>query len=181
MRLFIGVHLPYEVRCELRRLQKSLMSLEAIIGNYPAISVMHLTLKFIGDVQQRRVDEIRHALQSLSCHSMSACLTQLMTFGDPQFPSVIYVGLDCPPLRQLVERIEWLMEKFCEHDDRKFNGHLTVARVKRTLDSTMLRVWLETAVKPICFNIDHVVLVQSVLSSQGPVHTDIEQYPLITS
>ena len=140
---------------------------------------MHMTLKFIGNVPEEKIAGIRQLLRGVVAKSMQAQLKLLKAFGDPRWPKVLYVDIDCPQLHSLVRRFDEVLKDFCAPEEREFKSHATIARVKKTLDSDRLLKLLDaTYVNPIAFPIDHFSLMKSELTSDGPIHTIVEQYEL---
>jgi 2'-5' RNA ligase len=180
VRLFIAVELPHDVKHELCRLQKNFQQKHLVVGTYPKSDAMHLTLKFIGGIPQEKVAEIQNKLRGIKFRSLAARLTQLMLFGNPRYPKVLYVDVDCPGLVELVHMLDDALVEFCAPEEREFKSHLTIVRVKQTLDSeALLALMDEMYVNPIGFTIDHFSLMQSELSGDGPQHATIERYGLI--
>ena len=178
-RLFVAVELPNDVKQELLRLEKIFQDSSLLIGNYPQSDAMHMTLKFIGNVPEEKITGIRQLLRGVVAKSMKAQLKLLKAFGNPRWPKVLYVDVDCPQLYSLVLRFDEVLTDFCAPEEREFKSHVTIARVKQTLDSDgLLKLLHATYVSPIVFSIDHFSLMKSELTSDGPIHTIVERYEL---
>ena len=65
MRAFIAVELPDEIREALGAVQQDLRHLTSTVRWVPADSI-HITLKFIGEIPDKRVDDIDTALTGLT-------------------------------------------------------------------------------------------------------------------
>jgi len=177
IRLFIAVELPSYIKEEIMRLQKNLMGKRVLIGTYPKPDAMHLTLKFIGDVEQNEIPLIQQALRSVEGIRMHARITNLMFFGNFRFPKVVYVALECPDLQELVDAIDHALQELCAPEERNFKPHITLARVKEIIDYQACMDWIEnTRVEPLSFDIESFVLMQSKRNSFGPIHILIERY-----
>ena len=180
VRLFIAVEIPSEVKQELTRLQEIVQKSNILEGTYPKQEAMHLTLKFVGDLQIDRVAVIQEALRSIRYKNIAAQLSVLSLFGNPRMPKVIYVDVECPQLVDLVGELDSCLKDCCKPEEREFKSHLTVVRVRKTLDSDgILKMLGQTDVKHLVFTVDHFNLMQSKLNSDGPMHTVIERYNLI--
>ena len=69
---------------------------------------LHVTLFFLGDTPANLVDKIKHAVESSVQNTVpfELSLRGMGTFGDPNNPRVIWVGIDsCPPLIHLVVQL----------------------------------------------------------------------------
>jgi 2'-5' RNA ligase len=177
VRLFIAVELPDYIQEEIVRLQKSLMDRNVIRGAYPKAEAMHLTLKFIGDVNGSSIPLIRQVLRAVKSGYMHARMAKLMFFGDPRFPKVIYVAIDCPGLGEFVRGINRALDGLCAVQEREFKPHITLVRVQEIIDYQACMDWIEDArVERLSFPIESFVLMQSRLDSSGPIHIPIERY-----
>ena len=153
------------------------MEKRVLIGNYPKSDVMHLTLKFIGNVERNEIPMIQQALCSVKSMRMHARLTSLMFFGNFRFPKVVYVALECPELQKLVDAIDHSLQELCVSEERNFKPHITLARVKEMIDYQACMDWIEnTRVEPLSFDIESFVLMQSKRNSSGPIRMPIERY-----
>jgi len=177
IRLFIAVELPSYIKEEVIRLQKNLMDKRVLIGNYPKPDAMHLTLKFIGNVERNKIPLIQQALRSVENTCMNIRIMSLMFFGNFRFPKVVYVALDCPELQELVDAIDNNLKELCVSEERDFKPHITITRVKEMIDYQTFVDWIEnTRVEPLSFDIESFVLMQSKLNSSGPIYMPIERY-----
>jgi 2'-5' RNA ligase len=179
VRLFIAVELSHSIKHELSRIEKIFKKSSVVIGNYPQDAAMHLTLKFIGDEPPEKISTIQSCLRDITGQSMQAQLALLGVFGDPRYPKVLYIDVECPLLQEFVRRLDEALKDLCKPEERKFKGHLTIARVKQTLDSEgLLELLGKTYVNPLSFVIDHFILMKSELTSNCPIYTMVERYNL---
>jgi 2'-5' RNA ligase len=107
VRLFLAIELPDDVRNHL------LVARERLETGLPKIAYtkpanLHLTLKFLGEVEKKRVDAIVESLSKISTQRMD-----LRAFGIDCFPArgpirIVTAAMNgtLPPLRALVENIE---------------------------------------------------------------------------
>lgn len=136
-------------------------------------SLLHLTLKFIGNVEKRRLEEVKKAfLGGMGRFSSISFKTQqIMLFPSPSQPRLVAVAIqDNPQLNSAFRFFDSAFADFgVECDKRPFRPHITVARS---------RYWERETVKPSCFSlvepITSISLVQSQLTPQGPVYTILE-------
>jgi 2'-5' RNA ligase len=176
MRLFIAIDLPDEVRDYLYDFQKVVGRDDAKI-NWVAKKNLHLTVKFLGEIDESRLEEVKNSLRAIKFKSFEVTLCKFGAFPDFKFPNVLWVGLkpeqDIVKLAQLVDSETLLFSSA----DTKFKAHLTIGRVKSIKFKDKFTKKLESiSVKEIPFKIDKFSLYKSTLTSQGPQYQVVESY-----
>lgn len=168
MRLFIAFDVISE---EIERL-RTLFSIEGVKlaeGN-------HLTLKFLGGVDEALVPKIQEALRSIRFERIDARLDGLGTFPNTNFVRVVWVGLKPEEkILELKKKIDGaLLQYFPE--DKDFKAHVTIGRVKDVSVKDVVLEKLKERVKPETVLIDCFKLYRSELKRGGPVYTVVEVY-----
>ncbi|MGH7266650.1 MAG: RNA 2',3'-cyclic phosphodiesterase, partial [Candidatus Rokuibacteriota bacterium] len=132
LRAFVAITLP-------PALQRSLESEAAPLGHViPGVSWvqatnLHMTLKFLGDVEETRVETIATGLTSAAAQVEAFDLTirGLGAFPTLARPQVIWAGASGPRLGALVESIERALEPLgFPRETRPFSAHITLGRVR---------------------------------------------------
>lgn len=178
-RLFIASELPNEVKQEMVRIQDYFKKNGLFEGRYQDLKAMHLTLKFLGDVPIKQIPAIQEALRIIRMGPLMMGLDDIHFFGAPQFMQVLFVNLICPELPELVRALDAVLHDFVTPEEREYVAHLTIARVKKVLNSERLQEAIaQCQVNQLQFTVDSFALKSSILSSDGPEHTDIERYSL---
>ncbi|MGD9345548.1 MAG: RNA 2',3'-cyclic phosphodiesterase [Candidatus Aminicenantes bacterium] len=96
---------------------------------------MHLTLKFIGEITENQVEEIRTVLMDLSANHERFFLKLKGTGTFPprsKYPRIVWVGIEeSQELVSVQHDVESLLEKVSiSRENRRFFPHLTLGRVK---------------------------------------------------
>ena len=181
MRVFIAVSVPNAIRGAIARAQEELrraVSDDEIRWAKP--EQFHLTLKFLGNVDDSRVDELKDAVRKVSegFASLSLRAAGIGFFPQGRSPRVVWAGVDESNnrLESLWKALESAMRPFNnEKAEQNFNGHITLARVGR-----LPRAHAEALVKAANrfekmtfgeWTAGHVELMRSELSPQGARHT----------
>ncbi len=127
MRLFVGIALPASVTDRLAGLASGLPN-----ARWVAAENQHLTLRFIGEVDGGAMRDIATALAQVHGPPLSLALDGLGVFGSLRNARTLWAGVTpCPALDALQARIETaLVAMGLEPEHRKFNAHVTVARLK---------------------------------------------------
>lgn len=144
----------------------------------------HLTLKFLGDVEEPRIASIRGALREALGGTLSFRVTArgLGVFPDPRRPRVLWVGLAAPELTRVAGHVEHGLEALgFEKAMAPFRPHVTIGRWRRaepggvSVREELLR-WRDHDFGE--FVIDAVTLVRSTLRPAGAVYDPLEVFPL---
>lgn len=148
---------------------------------------LHLTLKFLGGVEQERVDAIVQAVECrlLDRSPFKMSLRGLGTFPDERAPKVLWLGVDQGKrdLMELSKRIESALYPIgFAADLRAFHPHLTLARIKSLsgIEAMMSVVESHRKAEPGGeARVDHISLYKSELLPKGPVHTVLHRWAFL--
>lgn len=175
-RLFVAIDLPESIREQLSTLCCGLPGARWVNPEH-----MHLTLRFIGEVDGREFKLVREALGELLCDPFFMQLEGIGFFPPRGNPRVVWAGI--PANQQLVQlrnRIESaLVRTGFEPEGRKFSPHITLARLKNT-PSSRIGAYLahNSFFATEKFLVNEFLLYSSVLNTKGAKHYIEEAYPL---
>jgi RNA 2',3'-cyclic 3'-phosphodiesterase len=183
IRAFIAVEIDPQV---IGRISSAIDQLRSqIFGvRWAAAENFHLTLRFLGDVEEARIDAIGAALED-HLHlfpRFSINAKGLGVFPDMRRPRVLWVGLAASELASLVSELQSTLERFgFAAETRSFTPHLTIGRwrqIDRAPKSLgpSLESWKDYPFG--ATNVDEVILFQSLLNSKGAVHTRLRTVTL---
>ena len=146
LRLFVAIELPQTWLDALEQLQERMRVALAADPGTKALRLrwvrpegVHLTLKFIGSVQESRIEVVKQQLASAVPEppGIELRLGRAGTFSDRRAPRVLWCALETSQrerLTQLAERIEtWLEAAGIPRERRAFAPHLTLARLPEQL------------------------------------------------
>ena len=176
MRLFVAIDLSEAVKEQLAMISCGLPG-----ARWVKQDLLHLTLRFIGDVDGAVFKDIRDDLAEVSCEPFSIRLQGVGFFPPRKKPRVVWVGLEKNEhLVQLRNRVESVLVGLgLEPEGRKFAPHITLARLNKTPVSRVGR-FLEQHSLFITppFQVNAFRLYSSVLNSKGAKHYVEQEYPL---
>ncbi len=180
MRLFIAIELPEDLKQAIAKVQGQLKAAGAS-ANWTRPGGIHLTLKFLGEVEEAKVGGITEALES-ACRGTAPLLLDIAgagAFPNVKSPRVLWLGVrgDTERLATLQTAIEDAMERLgFEREERKFSPHLTLARIKfpKPRDNWAAMVDGIRDVNLGSFTAGHVSLMQSELRRDGAVYTELK-------
>ena len=146
MRLFVALEIPAAVRDNLAALINDLRAADASSSRNKARWVrpenLHVTLKFIGNVDAGKIDPIRDALAEVcSGSAVELHFRGMGFFPNEKRPRVLWAGIEgSPNLAPLAASIDARLEKLgIPRETREFSPHLTLARFDPPSISETLR------------------------------------------
>jgi len=180
MRLFIALDIPEEVKRKVEEIQGKLKKAEADV-KWVEPQNLHFTLKFLGEVPEERVEEVKAAVKrAISGFSpFKLELKGVGYFGSKSFLRVIWISGKSQEAVKLMERLEEELKSF-RPEEREKNLHLTLGRVR----SGRGREELLKAISDLSetelgeFEVREVKLKESRLSPKGPQYRDIAVFSL---
>ncbi|MDX9788105.1 MAG: RNA 2',3'-cyclic phosphodiesterase [Desulfobacterales bacterium] len=181
LRTFIAVELPPPVVCFAGRVQE-IMRAEGIRLGWVRPENLHLTLKFLGDIEADRIAEIKTALASAAQDtvpfSLSAC--RVGVFPGLRQPRVVWLGIEgqVDQLLNLQGQVESALSQVgITPEKRPFKGHLTLGRVKNRIDPDALQRALIKAeqAESVEFMVESLTLFKSDLKPAGAIYTRLAE------
>ncbi|MFO7953053.1 MAG: RNA 2',3'-cyclic phosphodiesterase [Bacillota bacterium] len=181
MRLFIALELSGEQKDEVISLQDKLKSyLDGVRWVKPA--GMHLTLKFLGDTEPQKVEQVKEAMDNavLDLESFEVSYGRGGIFPSPAKAKVIWLGLNDGEdnVIKLAQKVERALQDYgFAPDKREFTPHLTIGRIKKRIPKNIIEQFIdqEKTFQTAKFKIEEVVLFESQLTPQGAIHTPLHQ------
>ena len=127
VRLFVALDLPAQLRERLRLLTGAKLP----GARWVPPENMHLTLRFVGEVDHGRADDIDAALAGISARGFSLTFAGLGVFESGRRLHALWVGVErSPALEHLRAKIESAVVRAgCAPERRKFSPHVTLARL----------------------------------------------------
>ncbi len=174
-RLFTAIEVPKEIGMMLSGLRGGIHGARWISPEY-----YHLTLRFIGDIDDRTANEVAGMLDMVERPSFNVTLTGLDHFGGRK-PRAIFAAVQpSPALVELQAEHERMMQRIgLPAEGRRFTPHVTLARLR---DASVLEVadYLSTrgGFRPMQFPVSRFVLYSSRASQGGGPYIVEADYPL---
>ncbi len=178
-RLFTGLEVPADVGFRLSLKRGGLPGARWIdTENY------HITLRFIGDVDNTTANEILDGLDRLAhAEAFTIRLNQLGTFGGDK-PRALYAGVQPnDTLTRLQAAHERVLQRIgLEPEGRKFVPHVTLARLRGSSAADVARFMAQAGhFTPLEFKVPRFVLFSSRDSVGGGPYVVEESWPLEAS
>jgi len=140
MRLFIALDIDDAIRERIARFMEGVQGF-APDARWVRPESLHVTLKFIGEQPEPKVEEIRQTLGALSANAAEILFRGHGFFPTAKSARVFWVGMESgPQLAALAAAIDKQMPSLgIPKEDRAFSPHLTLARGPRSSGSPRWR------------------------------------------
>ncbi len=171
-RCFISIGIPEEIKKEIVKVQNSLPD---FYGKLTEPENLHLTLKFLGEISDDKIKEVRKKLGKIELGRFETAIDGIGVFSE-KFVRIVWLHLtNCESLQKRID--EGLGNLF--KPEKRFMSHLTIARIKNVKDKEFfLKKSKKIEIPKIRFEVGRFYLKESVLRREGPEYSVIEDYGL---
>jgi 2'-5' RNA ligase len=174
-RLFVAIRPPLAIRKLL------LGAMGGVSGaRWQSEDQLHLTLRFIGEVDRHRAGDIHAALGAVHQPPFDLALNGIGAFERRGLAETVWAGVaPHAPLRALHKKVDAALARVgIAPNERAYLPHITLARLKRS--SGPVGNLLESAgcLGSPAFAVDHFALFESDLTTEAAVYSMVERYPL---
>ena len=181
VRVFVALSSTPEVKRTLTDIQEELKQ-EGGEVKWDTPDKFHITVKFLGDIDQGRLPALSEALTALSVLQSSFELRyeSVGAFPDIVHPRVLWAGARRnDSLATLHQSIEEACERLgCAREPRPFHPHITLGRVKGTRNVGRLTARLKSLTfEPIEMHCSELLLIRSDLHPTGSIYTTLNSFP----
>ncbi|MGF1628888.1 MAG: RNA 2',3'-cyclic phosphodiesterase [Kiloniellaceae bacterium] len=176
MRLFVALSLPEFLRSRLCGLCSGLPG-----ARWVAPENMHLTLRFIGEVDGRDAEDIDAALTGIRFPRFPLILSGVGEFGGGRRLRSVWVGVEN---NEMLERLQAKVEQAVQRagqspERRKFKPHVTLARFKSHPGNRLESYFAERSLfRSEPFEVSEFTLYSSFLAHEGAIYAPEAVYPL---
>lgn len=175
----VDVKLDPEGLAKYQRLSSQLVSTGALLKLVEPRN-LHVTLKFLGEIDEVKLERVNNLLRDVRGEAFKLTLRGVGGFPNALNPRVVWIAVSegFENLRRLRDDVEERLASLFPREGREFKAHVTIARVKRGGQALapILRAYGNEVFGSM--SIKEFKLKRSVLTSEGPIYSDIEVYPL---
>jgi 2'-5' RNA ligase len=174
-RLFTGLEVPDPIRSALARLRQPLPGAKWIEAED-----LHITLRFIGDIDNRSAEEFAHSLAGIEGQAFELRLAGLGAFGGND-PRSLWAGIEAGPELEALARAHDRAARATglPAEARKFRPHLTLARLRHSpVDLVARFLQRHGGFRSEPFFVGRFVLFSSKPRSGGGPYVVEESFPL---
>jgi len=180
-RCFIALDLPREAINEIKRIQKIIKKKNLFAGKFIESENLHLTLKFLREIDEKEIIELKERLAEVKFDSFEFGLGEVGVFSSRynSYVKVIWIKLNGKGVFDLQKQIDETLSGLFEPEFR-FMSHITIARVKHVFNRKRFLAYVKgIKIKKIRFDINRFFLKKSELFADGPVYEDLREYKSI--
>ena len=175
LRVFLGLCLPNSVKDQLSPMKSGLPKARWIDGEN-----LHLTIRFIGEVEETLAGDIHDALSTLSFEAFPLRLKGIDCFHSRNKVRAVWTGTATSShLKYLKRKVEMNLGRTgLPAESRKFTPHVTLARLKLApLTSVIPYLEANAGFQTESFQVDQVFLFRSHLGHRGAAYETLAAYP----
>lgn len=184
MRLFLSVDLPPELAEGIEAVQERFSAADGLRLTDPTQA--HVTLKFLGEVENHRLDDLQtavsEAVADVDVEPFRAEVGGLGAFPSSEYIRVVWIGFSDggPQLTRLHEALEAATTELgFEPEDHEFTPHVTIARMDDARGKELVQRTLREADPTVgSFRVEEVRLTESTLTDDGPDYETVARIPL---
>ena len=186
-RVFCAIDLPEFVHARLRQHIAQLRDIESASKvSWTRDTNVHLTLKFLGDIEQSRISLLSQAADSAVSgrKAFKIVIERTGLFPKAGAPRVLWIGVSDHSGGLLSLQRDF--EEECaragfDREDRPFHPHLTLARLREPRASRALAAeHVKMAFEPIEVVVSELRVIRSQLTSKGSQYTVLARHSLVT-
>ncbi len=167
MRCFIAIEIPFTRNME--ELQKSIEGRVKLVEK----ENMHITLKFLGEINQDMVKKIKDIVEECKTSPFSISLHGVGFFPNERYIRVIWIGIEPPDEIIAISRcIDEKLSKLGFEKERSYVPHLTVARAKGPIKIKNLEKFRNMEFAKV--DVAEIKIKKSTLTQRGPIYEDLE-------
>lgn len=174
-RLFVAIRPPQTIR------ERLLDLMEGVKGaRWQDEDQLHLTLRFIGEVDRHQADDIAAALGTIRHPGFEIALSGIGSFDRRGQPVTLWAGVSPhDQLKSLHKKVDQAVQRAgVEPDHRAYLPHISLARLNRSAGPIEPLLASAGGLSSPPFAVDSFRLYESDLSPQGAIYSVVERYPL---
>ncbi len=181
IRSFIAVEIDSGTKKEITRVVAEFKKSEADV-KWVTENQMHLTLKFLGSIDEIKIPEIQKSLNTVCANNgrFSISLDEIGAFPGLKRPKILWVGLNtgAENLKKIHAEIETCLEKTgIEKENRAYRPHLTIGRIRSFKNfSSLCGLLKKKSLSGRVIGIKRLILFRSDLNGSRAVHTKVSEH-----
>lgn len=174
-RLFVALRPPRAIR------EMLISAMNGVSGaRWQSDEQLHLTLRFIGEVDRHRAEDIAAALGAIYAPAVTARIAGVDLFERQGRPHMLWAGVEPhEPLGALHRKVDQLLARVgVAPETRAFLPHITLARLNRGSGPVAPFLALNSDLASPPFEFGHVTLYESEMGHGGSRYHPVARYPL---
>ncbi|WP_163327768.1 RNA 2',3'-cyclic phosphodiesterase [Desulfurobacterium thermolithotrophum] len=158
---------------------KERIELLGILGKWVEKENIHFTYRFLGDIEEERIPQIKQMLKNKLKGTTAPMVTYkgLDVFPNLKSPRVLWIGMKSEEIEEVKRKIDQALMPFGFSPEKIFKPHLTLFRIKKLRHATKFKSYI-FQMKEHFFDKkveQKVCLIESKLTSKGPIYKVLEE------
>ena len=182
-RVFVGIDLSQKFS-QLIPMLKTTVGEEEDVIKWISGKNLHLTLSFLGNINDSKIDSLISNLQEVKKLSkFTLSVNGTGTFPNPEIPKVFWLGIDrgyneISDTQSIVDELSFEYKEI--QREEKFIPHITIGRINPAKKNPKINTttFLNAVYSPIEIHINIVNLYESCLTPNGPRYKILAEFPL---
>ncbi|MBU5678950.1 MAG: RNA 2',3'-cyclic phosphodiesterase [Candidatus Aenigmatarchaeota archaeon] len=167
MRCFVAIDIPNELVEKIEKIQKEIES-----NNIKLAKDFHITLKFLGELEENKINEIVSDLEKIKENRFEIEIKNLGAFPNEKYIRVLWLGCNSSKLIELARKVRNCLKDFGNKE--KFTPHITIARIKGKLQNNIYNfISKYKNVEVGKFEVREFKLKRSTLTPAGAIYNDL--------
>jgi len=176
IRTFIAVQLEDSIRTRLNELGRTIPGARPVPPEQ-----IHLTLRFIGDIDGTLFDDVREGLTEVEAGTLTLTIRGVGHFPPRGAPRVVWAGVEpvaaLHGVRSAINQV--LAGLGIPAEERSYHPHITIARLKNSPISRVADFLTSNSLlQSPPFTVSSFTLFTSTLTAKGAIHRSAATYPL---
>ncbi|MBX9813867.1 MAG: 2'-5' RNA ligase [Proteobacteria bacterium SG_bin5] len=176
-RLFVALRPPPAIRARLSELMAGIPD-----ARWQSDAQLHLTLRYIGEVDARMADDVLLALGQLRGAAPEVALAGVGRFGGERAGDALWAGVaPAAPLALLHKKVDQALARIgLPREGRAYLPHITIARLPRRASAPAVEAFLarHAGLASAPFVMDALLLYESRLGQEGAHYEAVARWPL---
>ncbi|MEK6885755.1 MAG: RNA 2',3'-cyclic phosphodiesterase [Nanoarchaeota archaeon] len=174
-RCFIALELSREAIDKIEEIQKLIKKKNLFYGKFTEPENLHLTLKFLGEIEENKIEEIKKVLAKIKFGEFEVKLGEIGVFIN-KYNSILWLKLNGPEIWNLQKEIDNELKGILPLEE-KFMSHITIARMKKISNKIEFLDYIKNIkVEKIKFSVKQFTLKKSELKSEGPSYENLKTF-----
>jgi len=176
MRTFLAIEVPQHLRKKVdSRIQEE--KKKDLPIRWVAFENLHITLKFLGEIDDKKKDEITSVITEISKQytPFKVRLEGLGCFPNPKNPRVLWIGVaeGAETLSEIANELEEKLSQLGFKKEKRFHAHLTIGRIKKPCKIDDI---LHKNITTESFLVNAITLFKSTLKPDGPIYEELKKF-----
>jgi 2'-5' RNA ligase len=151
-------------------------------GGVSVPAEVHLTLRFLGDVETKKIKELSARMGALEKYPpFSVSMKGLGAFPNIRDPRVVWIGAELgDPFRSILSDLDGMLgASSIGYDKKPFRAHITIGRVRASSNRLTDLLAEEKDTEAGSFICSEIFLMSSTLTPKGAIHSVMGSFCLM--